>query len=167
MAMRAVGIDCIFLMGLIDRLPPQTPYKLTMSGEQLIGQIKSDAKSIGEREDIAGFVPGLPVNEALADERHIRSGFDRSKAGKNARELTDIASRRRLVPDAKQGVFDEILRHPMLDEERLPNFLEPLGLNRKSRRVKELGLMEELTPLLHKLAQGGEIAGLAGYEEGR
>jgi len=27
--------------------------------------------------------------------------------------------------------------------------------------------MEELTPLLHKLAQGREIAGLAAYEEGR
>ena len=38
---------------------------------------------------------------------------------------------------------------------------------RQDLRMAELALMEELTPLLHKLAQGREIAGLAAYEEGR
>jgi len=45
--------------------------------------------------------------------------------------------------------------------------MAPLELGWKARTQKELALMEELTPLLHKLAQGREIAGLAAYEEGR
>jgi len=44
--------------------------------------------------------------------------------------------------------------------------MTPLNLGWKARTQKELALMEELTPLLHKLAQGREIAGLAAYEEG-
>lgn len=45
--------------------------------------------------------------------------------------------------------------------------MAPLELGWKARTQKELALMEELTPLLHKLARGREIAGLAAYEEGR
>ena len=37
----------------------------------------------------------------------------------------------------------------------------------KAHTQKELALIKELTPLLHKLAQGREIACLAAYKEGR
>jgi type I restriction enzyme R subunit len=43
----------------------------------------------------------------------------------------------------------------------------PLNLGWKARTLKELTLMEGLTPLLHKLAQGRKIVGLAAYEKGR
>jgi type I restriction enzyme R subunit len=52
----------------------------------------------------------------------------------------------------------------IFDGEQLTDLLEPLGLNWKTRRLKELALMEDLTPLLKKLAQGREISGLAAYE---
>ncbi|WP_321787101.1 type I restriction endonuclease subunit R [Burkholderia pyrrocinia] len=159
-------IDYDYIMGLIAKLTQQKPGKLTMNREQLIGLIQSDAKFIDEREDIAEYIRGLPVNEAL-DEKQIRAGFERFKAEKKARELTDIANRHGLAPEALQGFVDEILRRRIFDGEKLTDFLEPLGLNWKNRRVKELVLMEDLTPLLHKLAQGREIAGLAAYEEGR
>jgi type I restriction enzyme R subunit len=42
--------------------------------------------------------------------------------------------------------------------------LAPLELSWKSRTQKELELMEDLIPLLKKIAQGREISGLAAYE---
>lgn len=159
-------IDYDYIMGLIAKLTQQKPGKLTMNREQLIGLIQSDAKFIDEREDIAEYIRGLPVNEAL-NEKQIRTGYECFKAEKKTQELANIASCHGLAPSALQGFVDEILRRRIFDGEKLTDFLEPLGLNWKSRRVKELALMEDLTPLLHKLAQGREIAGLAAYEEGR
>jgi type I restriction enzyme R subunit len=43
--------------------------------------------------------------------------------------------------------------------------MEPLGLNWKNRRVKELALMEDLVPMLNKRAQGRDISGLSAYEQ--
>ena len=45
--------------------------------------------------------------------------------------------------------------------------MAPLNLGWKARTQKELALMEELAPLLHKQAQGREITGLSAYEEGK
>jgi type I restriction enzyme R subunit len=42
--------------------------------------------------------------------------------------------------------------------------MEPLDLGWKARTQKELALMEELIPILKRLAQGREISGLGAYE---
>jgi len=159
-------IDYDYIMGLIAKLTQQKPGKLTMNREQLIGLIQSDAKFIDEREDIAEYIRGLPVNEAL-DEQQIRDGYARFKAEKKTRELTEIANRHALGADALQTFVDDVLRRRIFDGERLSELMAPLNLGWKARTQKELALMEELTPLLHKLAQGAEISGLAAYEEGR
>ena len=52
----------------------------------------------------------------------------------------------------------------IFDGEALSDLLAPLELSWKARTQKELALMEDLTPLLHKLALGKEISGLAAYE---
>ena len=49
--------------------------------------------------------------------------------------------------------------------EALTDLMEPLGLNWKARRVKELDLMADLMPLLLKRAAGREISGLSAYEQ--
>ena len=43
--------------------------------------------------------------------------------------------------------------------------MAPFALDWKKRMEKELALMEDLIPLLKKLAQGREILGLAAYEQ--
>jgi len=48
--------------------------------------------------------------------------------------------------------------------EQLTDLLASLALGWKERRINELALMEDLIPLLHKLAQGRDILGLAAYE---
>jgi type I restriction enzyme R subunit len=157
-------IDYDYIMGLIARMTQQKPGKLTMNREQLIGLIQSDAKFLDEREDIAEYIRGLPVGEAL-DENAIRSGYERFKEEKKTRELKQIAARHKLDAAALQAFVDEVLRRRIFDGEALSELMAPLGLGWKARTRAELALVEELTPLLHKLAQGREISGLSAYEQ--
>lgn len=157
-------IDYDYIVGLIARMTQQKPGKLTLNREQLIGLIQSDAKFIDEREGIAEYIRSLPVGEAL-DEKQIRAGYERFKAEKKNRELTDIAIKHGLIADALQVFVDEVLRRRIFDGEALSELMAPLGLGWKARTQKELALMEDLTPLLHNLAQGREISGLSAYEQ--
>lgn len=65
---------------------------------------------------------------------------------------------------ALQAFVDGIMQRMIFDGEKLSDLLAPLDLGWKARTQKELALMEDLTPLLHKLAQGREISGLNAYE---
>jgi type I restriction enzyme R subunit len=56
------------------------------------------------------------------------------------------------------------MQRMVFDGEQLTTLLAPLELGWKDRRNKELALMNDLLPLLNKLAEGREIAGLAAYE---
>ncbi|MDW9225875.1 type I site-specific deoxyribonuclease, HsdR family protein [Burkholderia cepacia] len=157
-------IDYDYIVALIARMTQEKPSKLTLNREQLIGLIQSDAKFIDDREDIAEYIRALPVGKAL-DEKQIRSGYDRFKTEKKARELTDIANKYGLAADVLQAFVDEVLRRWIFDGEALSELMAPLGLGWKARTQKELALVEDLTPLLHKLAQGREISGLSAYEK--
>ena len=154
-------IDYDYIMGLIARYTQEKSDKQNMSRAQLIGLIQSDAKFMDE--DIAAYIDTLPIGESL-DERAIRQGYEQFKAEKNTRELTAIANKHGLEATALQGFVDSILRRMIFDGEQLGDLLAPLDLGWKARTRKELALMEDLIPLLHKLAQGREIAGLGAYE---
>nr|WP_296642161.1 hypothetical protein [Roseibaca sp.] len=156
-------IDYDYIMGLIARYSDATPGKQTMSREELIGLIQSDAKFMDEREDIAAYINTLKAGEGLS-EKTIRDGYSRFKAEKNAAELAGIAGKHGLGTQALQGFVDTILQRMIFDGEALTDLMEPLGLNWKARRVKELDLMADLMPLLLKRAGGREISGLSAYE---
>ena len=157
-------IDYDYIMGLIARMTAQKPGKTTMNREQLIGLIQADAKFIDEREDIAEYIRSLPLGQAL-NEKEIRAGYERFKTEKKARVLAEIATKHRLEAAALQAFVDEVLRRRIFDGERLSELMAPLNLGWKARTQAELALVEELTPLLHKLAQGREISGLSAYEQ--
>jgi type I restriction enzyme, R subunit len=157
-------IDYDYIMGLIARYSEATPGKQNMSRQELIGLIQSDAKFMDEREDIAAYINTLKAGEGLS-EKAIRDGYTRFKVEKNAAELADIADRHGLAIDALQGFVDTILQRMIFDGEALTDLMEPLGLNWKARRVKELDLMTDLMPLLLKRAGGREISGLSAYEQ--
>lgn len=53
----------------------------------------------------------------------------------------------------------------LVDGDSLSELMAPLGLSWKARTLAELALVDDLTPLLHKLAQGREISGLSAYEQ--
>lgn len=157
-------IDYDYIMGLIARYSEAAPGKQKMSREELIGLIQSDAKFMDEREDIAAYINTLKAGEGLS-EKAIRDGYSRFKAEKNAAELADIAGKHGLTTEALQGFVDTILQRMIFDGERLTDLMEPLDLNWKARRVKELDLMADLMPLLLKRAGGREISGLSAYEQ--
>ena len=135
-----------------------------MSREQLVGLIQSDAKFMDEREDIGAYIATLKTGEALG-EATIRDGYQRFKAEKHGQELADIAKGHGLDAAALQAFVDGILIRMIFDGEQLGELMAPLGLGWKARTQKELALMDELTPLLRKRAQGRDISGLNAYEQ--
>ena len=157
-------IDYDYIMALIARYSQQTPGKQKMGRGQLIGLIQSDAKFMDERDDIADYIDTLEAGKGL-DEKAIRAGFERFKADKHARQLAEIAGRHGLEAAALQSFVDTILRRMVFDGDQLSDLLAPQGLGWKARTKAELALMEELIPLLKKLAQGREISGLGAYEQ--
>ena len=157
-------IDYDYIMGLIARYSEAAPGKQKMSREELIGLIQSDAKFMDEREDIAAYISTLKAGEGLS-EKAIREGYSRFKAEKSAAELAGIAGKHGLATEALDGFVDTILQRMIFDGEALTDLMEPLGLNWKVRRVKELDLMADLMPLLLKRAAGREISGLSAYEQ--
>jgi type I restriction enzyme R subunit len=157
-------IDYDYIMALIARYSQQTPGKQKMSREQLIGLIQADAKFMDERDDIADYIDTLEAGKGL-DEKAIRNGFEHFKAEKHARRLAAVADKYGLESVALQTFVDNILRRMIFDGEQLSDLLAPQELGWKARTQKELALMEELIPLLHKLAQGREISGLGVYEQ--
>lgn len=156
-------IDYDYIMALIARYSAQAPGKQKMTREQLIGLIQADAKFMGERDEIAAYIGTLKAGEALG-EAAIREGYQKFKAEKNAKELAAVAAKHGLATATLQKFVDGILSRMIFDGEQLTDLMEPLGLNWKTRRVKELALMDDLVPVLNKRAQGRDISGLSAYE---
>jgi type I restriction enzyme, R subunit len=52
----------------------------------------------------------------------------------------------------------------IFDADKLSELFEPLDLGWKERTKRELSLVEDLTPLLKKQAEGREISVLKAYE---
>ena len=157
-------IDYDYIMGLIARMTQQSLGKVTMRREELIRLIQSDAKFIDEREDIAEYIRSLPTDQPLS-EKEIRAGYEQFKDEKKGRELADMAAKHGLALNTLQAFVDQVLRRRIFDGERLSDLMAPLGLGWKARTQKELALVEELGPLLHRLAQGQKISGLDAYEQ--
>lgn len=155
-------IDYDYIMGLIAKYT-QTSSKQKMTREQLIGVLSSSANLLEERDDIVAYINSLQLGKSL-NEKQIREGYERFKAEKTARELAAIAQAQGLDTQALQHFVDGIMNRMIFDGEQLSDLLAPLGLGWKERTKKELALMEDLVPLLKKLAQGREISGLAAYE---
>lgn len=157
-------IDYDYIISLIARMTQQKPGKRTMNRDQLIGLIAADAKFLDEREEITAYIRSLPVGEAL-NEDAIRAGYARFKAEQQNNALIGIAQKHGLAADAVQAFVEVILRRRIFDGEALSDLMAPLGLGWKVRTKKELEFMDDLAPLLHKLAQGQEISGLNAYEQ--
>ncbi len=157
-------IDYDYIMKLIADYSAKTPGKASMSREQLIGLIASDAKFMDEREDISEYVRGIKAGEGL-NEAAIRVGYERFKEDRAAQDMAALSERHGLPVTALQAFVDAILARRIFDGEQLTELLAPLDLGWKARTQKELALMGDLLPLLKKRAGGREIAGLKAYED--
>ena len=156
-------IDYDYIMGLIARYTEAKPDKQKMTREQLIKLLAASANLMDERDDIKAYIDTLKAGEKL-NEQQIREGYEQFKQARASRQLVETAEKHGLLGDALQAFVDAVMDRMIFDGEKLTDLLEPLDLGWKARREKELALMEDLVPLLKKLAQGREISGLAAYE---
>ncbi len=157
-------IDYDYIMGLIARYSSRQPDKLKMNRQQLISLIGSDAKFMQEREDIIEYIDTLQEGEGLS-EKDIRDGFAKFKTEKVDKVIAQIAQNHGLETPPLKEFIDLIIKRMIFDGELLSDLMAPLELGWKARTQKELALMEELIPLLHKLSQGRIISGLDAYEQ--
>lgn len=159
-------IDYDYIMGLIAQYTQnaqQSPAAQKASRDQLIGLLVSSSNMMDDREDITAYINQLKVGEVL-DENQIRKGFEAFKTAKASQAINDLAAKHQLEGAALQSFVDTILRRMIFDGEQLNDLLAPRELSWKERSKAELALMEDLIPLLKKLAQGQEISGLSAYE---
>jgi len=156
-------IDYDYIMGLISRYSQGTPKKQKMTREQLIGLLSSTANFMDERAEMIAYIDTLKVGEGLS-EKAIREGYEAFKAEKFTGQLAQTAQKHGLESQALETFVDGIMDRMIFDGEQLSDLLAPQGLGWKERSKKELALMDDLMPLLKKLAQGRDISGLAAYE---
>ena len=156
-------IDYDYIMGLIASTTDSTPSKQKMTRQQLINLISTSANLMDEREDIVDYIGSLPTGESL-NEKTIREGYEQFKAEKSTKEQNVLAEKHGLTSGALKSFVDGIMERMIFDGEQLSDLMKPLELGWKARTKAELALMEDLVPLLNKLAQGREISGLAAYE---
>lgn len=160
-------IDYDYIMGLISRYSYSSPGKQTMSREELLEELlavlQSDAKFMDEREDIASYINTLELGKGFSVQE-IEAGYSTFKAEKHEHELAALAATHGLDTAALNAFVATILQRLIFDGEALTDLLAPLGLNWKTRRQKELALMNDLYPVLTHRAEGREISGLNAYE---
>lgn len=156
-------VDYDYIMNLIAKYTQGTAKKQKMSRDQLIGVLSSSANLMEEREDIIDYIKTLEVGKAL-NEHEIKDGYQNFKEEKIKKRLVAIANNNGLDISALQQFTDTIISRMIFDADKLSELFEPLDLGWKERTKRELALMDELTPILKKKAEGREISGLKAYE---
>jgi len=156
-------IDYDYIMKLISRFTQSKPSKQKMTREQIINLLCSSANLLDEREDITDFINSLDTSIGRSV-KEIEQGYQVFKAEKLAQEIQQTAEKHGLETVALNTFIDGILDRMIFDGEKLNDLMAPLDLGWKARTQKELALMEDLVPILKKLAQGREISGLEAYE---
>jgi type I restriction enzyme, R subunit len=156
-------VDYDYIMNLIAKYTQDAPKKQKMSRDQLIGLLSSSANLMEERDDIIDYIKKLEVGKAL-NEQEIKDGYQKFKEAKLAATLAGIAQHNGLEVEALQQFTDAIISRMIFDADKLSELFEHLDLGWKERTKRELALMEALTPILKKKAEGREISGLKAYE---
>ena len=155
-------IDYDYIMNLIARYAGAVT-NTTVTKEQLVSLIQSSANLMDERDEILAYIDSLDgVNGKT--EQEIKDGYELFKRQKFSNELDFLAEKHAIEHESLKSFADEVVSRKIFDGEKLDDLLEPLDLGWKERAQKESALMEDLAPLLKKMACGHSISGLSAYE---
>lgn len=157
-------IDYDYIMGLIVRYTNSKNSKQRVTKEQLISLVASSANLIDERDDIREYIDSLDEVNGKT-EQEIKEGYEAFKVEKYAKQLASIADKHGITADSLRKFVEQIMERMIFDGEKLSDLLAPLELGWKARTKAELALMDDLVPLLKRLAAGREISGLSAYED--
>ena len=156
-------IDYDYIMNLIADSTQQKPAKQKMTKAQVISLLKSNSNLMDEEEDLTDYINQVDWSVGKTTEE-LKQNFETFKVEKYDKELSAIAKSHGLQATALKSFVENIMNRMIFDGEKLTDLMEPLALSWKARSKAETALMNELVPLLKKLAQGREISGLAAYE---
>ena len=164
-------IDYDYIMALISQYTQSNvPKKEKMTKKELIDLIASTSNLMDERKDIEEYIEEIDrfikvseENKGLS-EKEVMDGYRKFQAEKKSKELISLSEKYGLESESLQTFVTAIMERMIFDGEKLIDLLEPLNLSWRERTQKELQLMEELVPLLKKMANGKEIVGLKAYE---
>lgn len=157
-------IDHDYIMNLISQCSHVKPQEYMTEKEQIINIIKSSSNLIYEKDDMIEYINSLGVGIVLS-KSDVEDGYEEFKKAKNDNALISIANNHNIELKSLKEFVELIISRMIFDGELLTDLLEPLSLGWKDRRVKELALMQELSPLLRKMVQDKEISGLEVYDE--
>ncbi len=158
-------IDYDYIMALIARYTHRSTAQKRITKEQLIALVASSANLMDEKEDIVAYINSLDLDKINGKtEQEIKDGYELFKAEKYKKDITAIAAKYGLEFSALDAFVREIVEREVFDGEKLGDLLAPLGLGWRERTKKELALMDDLVPMLKRLADGHEISGLSAYE---
>lgn len=155
-------IDYDYIMGLIAQETHKTD-KYKMTREQIIDMLKASSTVLDEREDFIAFINTLSLDQGI-EKIVLEEQFKTFVANKTTQQVEAIAEHHQLEVNALQQFIDNTLNRTVLDSDQLSDLFASLELGWKERGKRELALMQELKPLLEKLAKGRDIAGLSAYE---
>lgn len=164
-------IDYDYIMSLLSKYTqPDVPKKEKMTKKELAALIASTSNLMEERRDIEEYIEELDKyiktfegNRGLT-EQEVMEGYKKFKTEKSVNELAALSRKHGIETEFLQAFVDAIMERKIFDGEKLGDLLEPLDLSWRDRTRKELELMDDLIPLLKKLAGGQEIVGLKAYE---
>lgn len=156
-------IDYDYIMELISRCMGH-PAKWKMTKEELVNMIRPSANLLDERDDIIAYIDSLDGINGRT-EQEIKDGYEVFKTEKYAKDMSLISEKYGLNVKAVQTFVNDIVDRRIFDGEKLNELLEPLNLGWRDRIRKETELMNDLVPLLKRLASGQNISGLKAYEE--
>ena len=152
-------IDYDHILKLIAKYSGQDPKKPTISREQLLGLIQSDANFFEEREEITDYIRSLREGDGL-DEAAIRADYGQFKAERQAKEVKGLAQGPRSDDRVVLGLRQH---HPPAHDLRRRAAHRPDGAARPRlawhAASGKLALMDDLVPLLNKRAHGRDISG--------
>ena len=164
-------IDYDYIMALISQYTQSNvPKKEKMTKKELIDLIASTSNLMDERKDIEEYIEELDrfiksseENKGLI-EKEVMEGYQKFKSEKSSKKLISISEKYGIEPGSLEAFVNGIMERMIFDGEKLIDLLAPLNLSWRERTQKELELMDELIPLLKKMADGREIVGLKAYE---
>lgn len=156
-------IDYDYIMQLVAESSGKIDKK-GLTKEDIKKLLKSNSNLMEDEKDLSAFIDSLDWSKSYPT-AHLKESYEAFKNEKYDKELILIAEKHGLEKQSLKAFVENILLRMIFDGELLTDLFEPLDLNWKERRIRELALMDELVPHLKKVAGGRTISGLNAWEE--
>ena len=157
-------IDYDYIIGLMSEFTQATTNNSKVSKERIIEMLTSTSNLMGDSQDIKDFMDSIKKGDKLSPD-DIKANFDDFRKQQNNKLLVAIASKHDIKAESLSLFVVHTIKRMTLDAEKLSDLIEPLELGWKDGAKKETEIMNELIPVLDKLAEGNEIAGIKLYQE--